>query len=39
VKARRGPEGGVSPKKLRFARNFAVVTATVALLLATVRPF
>lgn len=39
MKARRGPEGGVSPKKLRFARNFAVATATVALLSATVRPF
>ncbi|OIO09097.1 MAG: hypothetical protein AUJ52_07085 [Elusimicrobia bacterium CG1_02_63_36] len=39
IKARRGPEGGVSPKSLQFARGFAVFIATVALLLATVRPF
>ncbi len=39
MKARRGPEGGVSPKRLQFARNFAVAVATVALLSATVRPF
>jgi len=39
MRARRGPEGGVSPKKLVFARNFAVAIATIALLCATVRPF
>ncbi|PCI32287.1 MAG: hypothetical protein COB53_12590 [Elusimicrobia bacterium] len=39
MKAQRGPEGGISPKKLRLARNFAVAVATLALLNATVRPF
>ena len=39
ARARRGPEGGISPRSLKLCRRLAVGAATLALLLACVRPF